>query len=71
MPHDHHLRMCENGSLWPFLRLRNSIYLQSPVFEAFLTHYRKPVKQRALLGARHAGLIRPAKCTLTAQTRRS
>ena len=71
MPHDHHLGMCENSSLWPFLRLKYSIFIQNPSFEAFLSHDRKPVKQRALLGARHAGLIRASKCILTAHTRRS
>ena len=71
MPHDHHLGMCANSSLWPFLRLRSIIFLQDTAFEACLTHHRKPVRQRAFLGARHAGLIRAAKCTLRAHTRRS
>ena len=44
MPHDHHLGMCENSSLWPFLRLKYSIFIQNPSFEAFLSHDRKPVK---------------------------
>ena len=33
MPHDHHLGMCENSNLWPILKLKRSIFLQSTVLK--------------------------------------